>query len=92
MISCRSRRVGMSEAVWLVVAVALTSCAAAGQQEAPVFRAGVRLIDVDVVVTDRDGKPVREIVEDGRTQEVRTFSLVDLPVRDAASAGSAPPS
>lgn len=58
------------------------------EQDPPTFRSGVKLIEVDVVVTDRNGKPVRdltstdfEIVEDGRLQQVRTFSLIDLPLQ-----------
>jgi VWFA-related protein len=53
----------------------------------PTFRAGVRLVEVDVFVTDRDGQFVRdltaedfEILEDGRPQEVRTLALIDIPV------------
>ena len=56
-------------------------------QDTPTFRSGVQLIDVDVVVTDKDGMPVRnltrddfEIIEDGKVQEVRTFTEIDLPV------------
>jgi len=56
-------------------------------QAPPTFRSGVQLVEVDVVVTDSEGNAVRdltrddfEIVEEGRPQSVRTFSLVDLPV------------
>lgn len=56
-------------------------------QDTPTFRSGVQLIDVDVVVTDKDGNPVKdltrddfEIIEHGRPQEVRTFTLIDLPI------------
>jgi VWFA-related protein len=61
----------------------------------PTFKTGVNLVEVDVVVTDRDGRPVRgltredfEIAEDGVPMEVATFSAVDLP---AAPAGDALP-
>jgi hypothetical protein len=44
-------------------------------QNAPTFRTGVRLIEVDVFVTDREGRFVRgltqddaELVEDGKPQ------------------------
>lgn len=64
-----------------------TVVAQAPQENLPTFRGGVQLIDVDVVVTDRDGKAVRdltpddfEIAEDGRAQRIRTFSLIDLPL------------
>jgi len=53
----------------------------------PTFRAGVQIIEVDVFVTDRKGNVVRdltvddfEIVEGGAAQEIRAFSLVDLPI------------
>jgi VWFA-related protein len=76
---------GFSTAL-LMVAV-LSAQAPSGPQDPPTFRSGVDLIEVDVVVTDRQGNPVRdltrddfEIVEDGRSQTVRTFSLVDLPI------------
>jgi VWFA-related protein len=55
------------------------------------FRSGVDLIDVDVFVTDKDGRVVRdltqddfEIVEDGKPQAIRTFSFVDLPFARSA--------
>ncbi len=61
--------------------------AASQQNLTPTFRSGVRLIEVDVVVSERDGSPVRdlalddfEIIEDGRPQQIRTISFVDLPV------------
>jgi VWFA-related protein len=69
-------------------AVALVSGA---QQPAPVFRSGAELIEVDAIVTDRDGNPVRdltaadfEVFEDGRPQTIQTFRLVDLPYETAS--------
>jgi VWFA-related protein len=61
----------------------------------------VRLIDVDVLVTDREGRFVRnltrddfELLEDGKPQTLATFSFVDLPVgtpgRAASAAGDEP--
>ena len=51
------------------------------------FRAGVRAIQVDAVVTDEDGTPVRglteddfEIVEKGKPQAITTFEAVDIPI------------
>jgi VWFA-related protein len=56
-------------------------------QETPVFRTEVNIIQVDVRVMDRGGnfvsdlKPTDfEIYEDGVLQEVATFQLVDLPM------------
>jgi VWFA-related protein len=73
--------------------------------QAPTFRSTVRLIDVDVYVTDQDGRPVKgltqddfELLEDGRLQELRAFTAVDLPIApddsspsDARSAGGPEP-
>ena len=65
--------------------------------EAPPFRQGIDLITVDVVVTDRDGQPVRtltvddfQVYEDGVVQPIVTFSYIDTGVHaheaDALSA------
>ena len=70
----------------LVVGIgALSAMRSVAQQGVPTFREGVQLVEVDVIVTDRQGNPVRdltkddfEIIEEGRAQTVRTFSLVDL--------------
>ena len=57
------------------------------QEPVATFRAGVRAIPVDVVVTDQDGNPVRgltiddfEITERGRPQPITTFEAVDIPI------------
>src|SRR5688572_24050177 len=49
----------------------------------PTFRAGVNLVRVDAIVTDRNGNPVTdltaadfEIVEDGKTQPIEQFRQV----------------
>ena len=43
----------------LVVCACFLTAVAVGAQQAPVFRTGVDLVAVDVVVVDRDGAPVR---------------------------------
>lgn len=70
---------------------------AAGQQPAPVLRAGVEQVVVDVVVTDATGTIVRgltaadfDIVEDGAPQRILAFSEVTLPLV-RREAGTAPP-
>ena len=59
--------------------------AAAGQQ--PTFRSGVELVTIDVVATDRSGKPVHnlkvedfELLEDGKSQPIRTLRFIDTSV------------
>jgi VWFA-related protein len=74
------------------VAVALVCAAVSlgGQQQdaelpqQPVFRGGVNLVRVDVIVTGRNGEPVTdltqddfEVFEDGRPQTIEQFRLVD---------------
>jgi VWFA-related protein len=77
----------------------LVAQAPAGNQspapQTPVFRSSVRLIDVDVYVTDQQGRPIKgltqdsfELLEDGKPQEVRAFSAVDLPVTSRESSVS----
>lgn len=57
------------------------------QEPIATFRAGVRAIQVDAVVTDMDGNPVRgltaedfEITEKGKPQTITTFEAVDIPI------------
>jgi VWFA-related protein len=51
----------------------------------PIFRAGINFVRVDVIVTDRSGKPIDdlkpedfEITEQGQAQSVETFKLISL--------------
>ena len=74
-------------AIGILTAATLLAQAPPQAQDTPTFRSGVQLIDVDVVVTDKDGMPVRnltrddfEIIEDGKVQDIRTFTAIDLPV------------
>lgn len=53
------------------------------QPQRPVFRAGVDSVSVDVIVTDKDGRPVTdlspedfEVREDGKAQQIDTFKLI----------------
>jgi VWFA-related protein len=57
------------------------------QEPVATFRSGVRAIQVDAVVTDEDGNPVRglteadfEIIEKGKPQSITTFEAVDIPI------------
>ena len=72
-----------------ILACALIVLAAQNQ---PTFRASTRLVEVSVVVHDRDGRPVTdltkadfELLEDGQPQSIDIFSMQDE--RTAAPAG-----
>ena len=66
------------------------------QGDPPIFRTGVNFIRVDVIVTDGDGAPVRDlraadfqVFEDGEPQEIESFQLVEIgpvPAPDAEPA------
>jgi VWFA-related protein len=56
----------------------------------PTFKLRVDYVEVDVVVTDRQGNLVRDlkkedfqVIEDGKAQSITTFSLVDIPIERA---------
>jgi VWFA-related protein len=64
----------------------------AGEQDRPSFRSGTRLIEVSVVVTSRDNRPITgltaddfQIFDDGKPQKAELFSF-----ETGATAGSAP--
>ena len=59
----------------------------APQEPIPTFRSAVRAIQIDAVVTDEEGNPVRgltiddfELTERGKPQPITTFEAVDLPI------------
>ncbi len=73
--------------VQIITALA-TAGAALAQQAPPTpqFRSGTVLVEVDVVVADKSGRPVRglrkedfDLAEDGIKVDVATFTAVDLP-------------
>src|SRR2546430_2016301 len=60
------------------------------QQQQPTFKVRVDYVEVDVVVTDRQGNLVRDlkkedfqVLEDGKNQSINTFTFVDIPVERA---------
>ena len=60
------------------------------QASQPTFRVQVDYVEVDVVVTDRQGQVVRElkkedfqVLEDGKPQTINTFTFVDIPIERA---------
>jgi VWFA-related protein len=59
-------------------------------QQSPTFKLRVDYVEVDVVVTDRDGNLVKDlkkedfqVLEDGKAQTITTFTQVDIPVEQA---------
>ncbi|HZT78488.1 MAG TPA: VWA domain-containing protein [Vicinamibacterales bacterium] len=59
----------------------------AAQPQTPTFRVQVDYVEVDVVVTDRNGNLVRDlkkedfqVFEDGKAQTISTFTHVDIPI------------
>jgi VWFA-related protein len=79
----------------LAAAIVLQTPALRGQDPPPApgvtFQVEVNYVDVDVVVTDEQGKFVTgltrddfEVFEDGKPQKVDTFSLVEVPVEKPA--------
>ncbi|HYE85618.1 MAG TPA: VWA domain-containing protein [Vicinamibacterales bacterium] len=77
------------------IALALTICgltvlALSAVEGQPTFRSGVELVTIDVVATDRSGRPVHnlkasdfELFEDGKSQPIRTFEFIDASVAPA---------
>ena len=79
----------------LLCAAAMIAClvSVVRAQQQPTFRGGIELVEVDAIVTDGRGRPVKdltpadfEILEDGRPQPVSTFAFVDIPLTPVATA------
>src|SRR3954468_5636718 len=58
-----------------------------GQQQPPTFKVRVDYVEVDTIVTDRQGRMVRDlkkedfqVLEDGKAQAITNFTLVDIPI------------
>src|SRR5262249_17724776 len=73
-----------------VSALSVASVSVAAHPQ-PTFRAGIDLVRLDVRVTDRDGRPIRdlrqdefEVVQDGRRRPVLFFRHVEEPVEPLA--------
>jgi VWFA-related protein len=56
-------------------------------QQPPTFKVRVDFVEVDAVVTDKEGRLVRDlkkedfqVLEDGKSQAITNFTLVDIPV------------
>ena len=96
--SGRVRASAQSLSVFAVVLAlgSLSGGRAAGQAQEPAsqnpsFRAGASAVVLDVVIRDKQGRPVRDVqqgeltvLEDGAAREIRSFRLVE---RTAAPSG-----
>ena len=78
-----------------ILACALVMLAAQNQ---PTFRASTRLVEVSVVVHDRNGRPVAdltkadfELLEDGQPQSIEIFSMQDERSAEPARGSLRPP-
>jgi VWFA-related protein len=83
-----------------VAAACLAATIVVAAQQTPVFRTGVQYVAVDVVVTDGDDRPIRdltkddfEIVDRGRAQSITDFRFVNIPAAgtDLADLRAMPP-
>ncbi len=79
------RRVALAGAVLVAAILVAPATRAAQQAPRPTFRGNLTVVSVDVVVRDKDGNVVRgltdedfEIREDGRSQDVQTFSFQEI--------------
>jgi VWFA-related protein len=70
----------------MMIFAALLLILAQQTPSAPPFKSDVNVVEVDVVVTDKAGRPVRglrredfDVLEDGKAVELATFVVVDVP-------------
>jgi VWFA-related protein len=90
----RTRALTLLLAVTCVAGMAVL----AQQPPPPTFKSGTTFVQIDAIVTDRDGrlapgltKDDFELFEDGKAKTIAAFTLVRVPVeRSAASAGPDP--
>ncbi len=81
---------------WLLAACAVVVASCLGALlRAQVFRTGVDLVVLDVIVTDASGRPVEdlaaqdfEVLEDGQRRPVVSTSVVSLPEHPSPTAGA----
>ncbi len=88
------------KAIWITLLAAVAAAAPGQEQEIPRFREAVevRVMDLDVVVTDSRGRPVPDLAQgefsvkvDGRPVPVDYFARVDEGTIHAPDLASAPP-
>src|ERR1700719_1492974 len=79
------RHFALSVMVGLAATAALVGQQSAPSQDVPLFRTGVNLVLVDVVVRDRSGAVVKglktedfELLEEGVRQQILTFAYEEI--------------
>jgi len=94
----RSLALPLACAAAIVAAIATLSAQqpSAPQAPSPIFRSGVDAVQVDVLVSGPDGKPVTglraddfELLEDGRPQVITSFGEVNIPIVPPAPVSAA---
>jgi VWFA-related protein len=85
---------------WLVLSIAIALSGAGHAQAPPIFRSTAELVEVGVVVIDREGKSVQgltredfELLDEGHRQPIQAFSAIevsDAPRTSAAGAVTSP--
>src|SRR5262245_56545300 len=72
------------------VTVAAQQAASPQQQPPATFKLRVDYVEVDVVVTDKQGNQVKDlkkedfqVLEDGKSQAITTFAQVNIPIEPA---------
>jgi VWFA-related protein len=85
-----TKRVQLTAFVSLLTAAAALLAQEPAQPQQPTFKLRVDYVEVDVVVTDRDGNLVKDlkkedfqVLEDGKPQTVSAFTQVDIPIERA---------
>ena len=85
MITTPSRLAAVLVCTGCLIAAVANRPSAQQQPPAPVFRTNLSLVSVDVIVVDRAGNVVRgltekdfEVIEDGRPQDIRTFTFAEI--------------
>lgn len=85
-----NRRLPLTSLIVAGAAAALGAGQAPSAPQTPTFKAQVEYVEVDALVTDAQGRFVRnltkedfQVFEDGRQQTIDAFSLVDIPIERA---------
>ncbi len=83
------RRVALAATLVVAGGMLLTAQAPANQEPQATFRASVEAVQLSVIVTDADGRPVSgltesdfEVLENRAVRPITTFSAVDIPIEN----------